>query len=282
MCESNSDSERLIAALPSATELICDVLVPELWLSAHRDAFLRLFLEAYRAYKSGCPRASIIMAGESLLRAVFARIEAEVIQQGAPLTVRLRNGKAKTVGQSFDDAAILDELTFCDALDLSRQNHILSEPVLDIAYTVKDLRNRAVHGQLPLLDDWDPDDPRPRVEFEQMRWDRSLTIPEGYRFIPCQKRGWFSFDCRRQRCSSLKGLTVEQRYAAIQYCLVTDAVLGVFGETIRPGDRVRRKGTEREGTMLESDALSRVYRAVRWADGHVEDEVRITEIERTE
>ncbi len=95
---SESGNERLGNALPSASKLIAEALVPELWLTTHRDDFVKLFSEAYRAYLGGCPRASIIVAGESLLRAVFARIESEVVQSGTPLAVRVRGGRKKTVG----------------------------------------------------------------------------------------------------------------------------------------------------------------------------------------
>jgi hypothetical protein len=72
---SDGDRDRLGNALPSASKLIVEAIVPEVWLSTHRDDFVQLFLEGYQASLSGCPRASIIVAGESLLRAVFARIE---------------------------------------------------------------------------------------------------------------------------------------------------------------------------------------------------------------
>lgn len=280
---SNSDKDRLGNALPSASESIAEALVPEVWLSAHRDDVLKLFLEARRAYLGGCPRASIIVAGESLLRAVFARIESEVMQQGSPLSVQGRGGRTKTVGTDFEVAELPEHLTFSEALDLVKQNRILPDPVLDIAYTVKDLRNHAAHGQFPLLDDWDPDEPRPldSPEHNRMLWDKSFSFPEGYRFVPSKRRGaWFTFDCRRHHCASLKQLGVEEQYAAIQYCLVTDALLRMFSETIRPGDRVRKKGAGSEGTVVESDGFSLIYRAVRWADGQVEDQVRVSEIEK--
>jgi hypothetical protein len=51
-------------------------------------------------------------------------------------------------------------------------------------------------------------------------------------------------------------------------------------DTIRTGDRVRAKSAEREGTVVESDAFSLVYRAVRWDDGGVDGQVRISDIEK--
>jgi hypothetical protein len=280
---SDRDRDRLGTALPSASKLIVEALVPELWRSTYRDDFLKLFLEAYRAYLGGCPRASILVAGESLLRAVFARIESEVLQRGAPLMVQGRGGRTKSVGTDFEVEELPEYLTFCEALDLLKQNRVLPEPALDVAYTVKDLRNHAAHGQFPLLDQWDPDEPRllGSPEHEKILWDKSFVFPEGYRFVPSKKRGtWFTFDCRSYSCKSFKGLGVEEQYAAIQYCLVVDALLRMFKETIRVGDRVRKRAAAREGTVVESDGFSVVYRAVKWDDGEVNDRVRISDIEK--
>jgi hypothetical protein len=282
---SETDRERLVNALPSASELIGDALVPELWLTSHRDDFVKLFLEAHWAYLGGCPRASIFVAGESLLRAVFARIESEVFQRKTPLTVKARSGRTKTVGTDFDVAELPEYLTFCEALDLVKQNQILSDPALDVAYTVKDLRNHAAHGQFPLLDYWDPDEPRPidSPEYAQVMWEKSFIFPEGYRFVPSKKRGtWFTFDCRRHYCGSFKDLGIEEQYAAIQYCLVVDALLQMFNETIRVGDRVRQKGSGREGTVVESDAFSLIYRFVKWDDDKVDYQVRISDIQKVQ
>jgi hypothetical protein len=281
-----NERDRLRNALPSASEVIGEAIVPEIWLSTHRDDFVKLFLEAYQAYLAGCPRASIIVAGESLLRAIFARIESEVVQRRAPLTVQARGGRAKTVGTDFEVAELPEYLTFCEALDLLRQNRLLPDRVLELAYTVKDLRNHAAHGQFPLLDQWDPDSPRPLPErmllIESAVKNEAFVFPEGYRFVPSKRRGtWFTFDCRRHRCGSFKELGIEEQYAAIQYCLVVDALLRMFKETIQAGDRVKRKGTAKEGTVVETDAFSLVYRTVKWDDGQVDDRVRISDIERT-
>ena len=43
-------------------------------LFPYREQFAKLFLEAYHAYLAGCPRASIVIAGEALLRAIIEAI----------------------------------------------------------------------------------------------------------------------------------------------------------------------------------------------------------------
>lgn len=275
--------DRFADALPSASELIVENLVPEVWFSAYRDDFLKLFLEAYRAYLSDSPRASIIVAGESLLRVLFARIESEIVQRAMPLSLQVKGRRAKTAAMDFEVTDLAEYLTFCEAIDLLKQNNLLPAPVLDIAYTVKDLRNRAAHGQFPLLDDWDPDDPRPpdSLEYKRLLRGESITSLEGYRFISSRRRGtWFTFDCRMHYCGSIKQLGIEGRYAAIQYCLVTEVLLQVFNSTIRAGDRVRRKGAETTGTVVESIGYGRISRDVRWDSGEVESNVRISDIEK--
>jgi hypothetical protein len=280
-----NDSKKTVLeeALPSASAIIVEAMIPEVWLSVHRDDFVTLFLESYRAYLSGCPRASIIVAGECLLRAVFARIESEIVLRRAPLSVG--TGKKKKTISIYFDAINVDLLSFCEALDLLKQNQLLSDSALDIAYTVKELRNRTAHGQLPLLDNWDSDEPRVpgSPEHKRMLWDESFAFPEGYRFIPSKdkkKGNWFTFDCRKHHCGSLKRLGVEERFAAIQYSLVVDALLRMFKESIRPGDRVRKKTQGTEGTVLESHAFSRIYRSVKWDEGEVQHKVVISDIEK--
>ncbi len=277
---SDSHRDRLADALPWPSELLSAAVVPDVGHSRYVSHFAELFVEAHHAYLSGCPRASIIVAGEALLRAAFARIESEVVQRG-PLTVQNRRGKTKTVGTAFELAELPDNLSFAEALDLLKQNRIIPDRTLDVAYTVKDLRNHSAHGQFPLLDEWDPDSPRPLSERNRMLFDDSFVFPEGYRLVPSKQRDtWFTFDCRRYHCGSLKKLGVEEQYAAIQFCLVAEALLGMSQETIRAGDRVRRKDSPRAGTVVETDAFSLVFRAVRWDDGEVESRVRITEIEK--
>jgi len=52
-----------------------------------------------------------------------------------------------------------------------------------------------------------------------------IGFPEGYRFIPFRNgTQWFNFDCREYPCGPLKDLSPEDRFAAIQYLLVVDAV----------------------------------------------------------
>ena len=88
-------------------------------------------------------------------------------------------------------------------------------------FVIKELRNRAAHGDLPFLDDWDPDDPRPPEQLKKILLDDAFEFPEGYRFIPSKQGAKrFTFDLREYKCGSFKLLSWEARFAAIQYLLV--------------------------------------------------------------
>jgi hypothetical protein len=193
----------------------------------YRDQFVQLFLEAYHAFLAGCPRASIIVGGEALLRAIYDRIVQHVQKTGNSLTVP--RGR-RPLSQSADNAtevlfALTDELSFCQAVEVLKKTNDYSSDVISLMLVIKDLRNKAVHGDLPILHEWDPDDPRPNEQMQEILFKQDFEFPEGYRFIPSKQRPeWFTFDLRKYKCGSLKQLSTEDRFAAIQYLLVVQAL----------------------------------------------------------
>jgi hypothetical protein len=209
--------------------------VVQFYLDAHptfpyRERFAQLFIEAYHAFLAGCPRASMVISGEALLRAIYERI-IQWISTGNKLTVsRSRRPLSLEAGTPTDVLfGLADELSFCQAIDALKETKAFSEDDIHLMLVVKDLRNAAAHRELPILDEWDPKDPRPSEELTEMLWNDSQPS-EGYRFIPSRQRSdWFAFDPRKYKCGSLRPLSVEDRFAAIQYLLVLESVAKMRG-----------------------------------------------------
>lgn len=92
-------------------------------------------------------------------------------------------------------------------------------------FVVKELRNRAVHSDFLILDDWNPDEPKPPEKLQEILFDQNFEFPEGYRFLIRKVNSdWFKIDLRKYRCGSLKPLGWEDRFAAIQYLLVLEVI----------------------------------------------------------
>jgi hypothetical protein len=95
-------------------------------------------------------------------------------------------------------------------------------------FVIKELRNRAIHGQLPVIDYYDPDDPRPKEDFIKLL-NGDIKIPEGYRFMPNKDRKeWITFACRDHGVGTLTGLSFQDRYAAIQYVFAIETIAGML------------------------------------------------------
>lgn len=186
------------------------------------EKFVELIFESYRAYLAGCPRASIITAGEALFRILCFKVAEELCKNG-DITINKR--KLILSKDNVDHLFYLYEhITYDEILSIIKQKKMYSVDFIKQMYTVKGLRNYAAHGEFPILDEWDPDDPRPKDQFLALI-DGEIEIPEGYRFHSSRKsKEWFTFACRDYNCSSLKGLSVENRYAVIQLALVFNII----------------------------------------------------------
>ncbi len=211
--------------------------VVEFYLSAHpsfpyRMQFISLIKEAHDSFIAGCPRASVIVAGEALLRAIYDKI-IRLANEGHEFEIPRRR-RANLKIQRGVDTGILFELTdhvsFSEAVKLLADSGLFENDFITILYVIKSLRNDAVHGDFPFLDTkWDPDDPRPAEQRRELLFSQTFEFPEGYRFIPSRvptlaANSWFTIDLRKYRCGSLKSLAFEEQFAAIQYMLVLDAL----------------------------------------------------------
>ena len=185
----------------------------------YRELFVQLLLEARRAFLNECPRASMVVSAEALLRVVFDQIVKLATQHGAATVLRGPNS-----GLSDDAATDLlfdlpEELNFCKALKIIERMKAFPEVIIEQMYVVKDLRNRAVHGDLPLLDTWEP--PVAREDLREMLSNSDWDVPEAYRFIARKGSGkWYVFRLQDHTCGTLRPLSDEERFAAIQYLIV--------------------------------------------------------------
>lgn len=218
-------SNDLVSARANAIRFDRDLIV-DLYVNAHpsfphRDEFLQLIEEAHRTFLGGCPRASMITAGEALLRVIYVKL-VQIAAQRNGLTYSDTTGRSISLGAD-DLQEPDDELGFCNALEALKQNRRYKQAVTNRLYIIKELRNRAAHGQFPVLDYWDPDDPRSKEEFVKMLHGE-VEIPEGYRFKFKGRRSWVTFNCREHACGSLKPLPWLDRYAAIQLAFVLETI----------------------------------------------------------
>ncbi|PSB21211.1 hypothetical protein C7B65_04580 [Phormidesmis priestleyi ULC007] len=193
----------------------------------YKEQFAKLFVEAYHAYLSGCSRASIIVAGEALLRAIYDQIIC-LVAKGYSVEIFKARGRSIHLEEGTSVATLhqlTDECSFHAAIKALGQLNIYSQDLINKMRVVKDLRNRATHGDFPLFDEWDPDDPRPREQLRQILSDQDFEFPEGYRFLLDRDGAdWFTIDLREYKCRSLKSLGTADRFAVIQYLLVLEII----------------------------------------------------------
>jgi hypothetical protein len=212
------DSEAIRrAALPWYGKAVADAYL-RYHGTRYGNDFARFVLEGYRSFVHGTARASMILIGEALARILYAQI-AEALQSG-PLTVRRGNKSIALNSSSVHN--LQDELTFAQA-EHALGSHIDSRTQQQVN-AVRFLRNRAAHGDLPLLDEWDPDDgKRSETEFHSLLSGR-ISIPEGYRFY---KGGtWVTLAIRDHPCNTLRELSTEERIAVIEQLLVISVIQG--------------------------------------------------------
>jgi hypothetical protein len=220
-------------------------IVADFFLSANKSwpygiKFAQLLCHAYHAYVAGFSTASIIMAGEGLLRAVFEKI-ALIIEIKGQFIVKTKRKNIKLTRQ-YSRGGLSDNLSFDQALMGLRQEQAYLPNLIDSMYAVKSLRNDVLHGDLPILYPWDPDDPRPEDQWMEMLAQDDFVFPEGYKFKPSRGNGqWVKIDIRKYRCSSLRELSTEDRFAVIQQLLVVDIIPHILAELsdLDNRDRIR-------------------------------------------
>lgn len=193
----------------------------------YREEFIKLFIEAYHSYLAGCPHASIIIAGEALLRAIYDKI-IRLIATDHNITILKNKGHSISIGNETPLDVLnqlADKFSFYEAIRTLEKLNIYSPATINHMFVVKELRNRAAHNNFPLLDDWDPDEPRSPEQIRKILIEPNFEFPEGYRFLPRKDSSdWFTIDLRKYKCGSLKSLWWEDRFAAIQYLLVLEVI----------------------------------------------------------
>lgn len=184
----------------------------------YKEEFIEFILEAYNCFIYGLARASMIMVGEALLRVISDKTIENILNTKSDYII--------IHGKKLDNNNIIDEvdffrgnLTFNDVITFIKKRKLLNSEIINKMYTVKELRNSAAHGIIPVIDEWDPDDGRSRDEFLKIMRDE-IELPEGYRIFLNSKR-IFYFDCKNYNCS-LKGLSYQDKIAAIEFYIVIE------------------------------------------------------------
>jgi hypothetical protein len=184
----------------------------------YRGDFVSLIAEGYHAYVQGFLRASIIVTGEALLRLLYIRI-AQLLERGGPLTVR-QGRRVLTISPSSVHE-LPDHLTFFQA-EQALRGHFDSR-INEYIDGARFLRNRAAHGDLPLLDEWDPDE-RDFNSIVDMMALLSGKIPfaEGYRFHKGDL--WVTLAIRDHPCNTLRDLSMDEKLTVVQQLLLLATV----------------------------------------------------------
>ncbi len=195
------------------------------WFTEECLVFLR---EARQALLADCYRASMIVAGEALLRAVYGVIW-QGLEVGKSLSYQSRGNVKNLSATTWPDPReswgyLNKKVPFDDALSVLGENRLCHPDTVRKIRIVQWLRNQATHGQFPLLDEWDPYDPRDENEFRKLLRGQS-EHSEGYRFKhPDKEIGWIRFECRQHAVGSLKPLSPDGRFAAITFRYVVEAL----------------------------------------------------------
>ncbi len=195
-----------------------------------RYQYLELISEAYHCFMNNCPRASVIVAGEALLRAIFDRI-VFLLPKIANISYRSRSKKTTVLelmnkkGNKYDN--LVDALTFDEAIGILRKSQVYDQSLIERMYDVKALRNMVTHKGYAFIDNWVPNPPSKSKEHSL---ELSISIenqqpasPEAYRMHNERNDKWIYFNCREHNCT-LKALDYRLKLAAIQYYLVQDII----------------------------------------------------------
>lgn len=222
--------EELDRILPWTPEPIVEFFQLSQRRFLYGEQLLELIREARHAFLAECPRASMIVAGEAFLRVIYELIAAGA-RTGCEASIHRGSRKGTfSISPNMDPNLFFqleDELTFYQAIKLLSEVKQFSG-WQDAAYAVKAIRNQAAHGNLPIITDWDPDEPRSDKSF----WfDKDFQFPEAYAVIydNANKRV-LNFDLRRHNCGSLKVLSWQMRLAAIQYLTVIETIAKLNGK----------------------------------------------------
>lgn len=181
-----------------------------------KEEFVKLVIEAYHCFINGCPRASILMSGETLLRVILYQI----------------NTLKSQIKISRYESNQLTSKHFATAIGVLKKNKVYPTEVIKMMEIIKELRNIAVHGEFPVLFDWDPDDGRSEVELMNL-YNGLTEIPEGYKFDLKlgKKKINVTFDLRKYNCNSLKKIDILDKYAVIQFSLFINIISCIFNNT---------------------------------------------------
>jgi len=185
------------------------------------EQFFELIQESYKCFLYDCPRASIIMSAEALLRVLYDQTIL-LIQKEIPFQTKLLSLNHKSC---TEDIFKLESISYQVIVDFLEKNSSYSNELIKKIRVVQDIRNKSAHRELPIIGEWDPDDPRPRDEFIKMLIEQDYEFPEGYMIYSTKEKDhWYKIDLREYNCGSVKKLSWQDRIAIIQYLSVLDVL----------------------------------------------------------
>jgi hypothetical protein len=191
------------------------------------EEFFELIQEAYKCFLYDAQRASITMSAEALLRILYDQTII-LIEKGIPFKTKSFSLNHESTRK---DMRKLEMTNFQSIVDFLEQNAAYSDELIKKIRVVQDIRNKAAHRELPIISEWDPDDPRSREEKIRMFNDLNFEFPEGYMVYTSKAdEHWHKIDLRKYNCGSLKSLNWKDKIAIIQYLSVLDILYDIMNQ----------------------------------------------------
>jgi len=189
------------------------------------EQFFELIQESYKCFLYDCPRASIIMSAEALLRVLYDQTIL-LIEKEIPFQTKFLSLNHKSCAE---DIGKLEKISYQAIIDFLEKNSNYSHELIKKIRVIQDIRNKSAHRELPIIGEWDPEDPRPKDEFIKMLTEPNYEFPEGYMiYTTKEKNHWYQIDLREYDCGSIKNLSWQDKIAIIQYLSVLDILNDIY------------------------------------------------------
>ncbi|MEK3786914.1 hypothetical protein [Paenibacillus sp. FSL K6-1230] len=188
------------------------------------EEFLIRLFESYMCYLNNLSISSIIVSSEAMFRVLCDRVKRIAVEQKVNITISKNTVMYSELIE--DPFSLSDKFTFNNLITYLEKQKVYNKDVIDNLKKVKNLRNKVTHGTLPLITEWDPDDPRSREEILNLLRGVS-EIPEAYKIS--LRSGPVYFDCREYDLS-LRSLDPASKIAVIQLVYIREILMSIFSD----------------------------------------------------